>query len=955
MNTKNLVFLALLIFALLLIHPVSAGASCTTSYYNVCGNNITCSAIISSPTSYDASWVTYCNNSCPACPTAQEGTSNFGCQSAAPTNGYSTDSYVCAGSTICTFCNTSYTKSGNACVKSCSGTPSTKSCGTCGTTTQVCVGGTWTYTGATCTATGTTQTLSCTANSCSGTLTSTCTLQSGNYNWVNDTCSAASLTLCGDGVCRASCTYCGDNTTQTPNNNGFNEVCDGTDLNSQTCASQGYGSGTLSCKSDCSGFNYSGCSAVGCDASCNGLWGPSCNNGLSCNGWNVVSNGSCRNSLCTAQSNCNCCGNNINDSAAGEECDDGNTNNGDGCDSTCHKTNCAITSVNVTPIDCSGQLCTQGEHLNVSIAYSGVDCALGKTLQVDLLPNTTYASSSCVIEKNLTIDQVSQGLTVFMPGMSSSSFISDASHSYSFIYTVPTIPNPKCTGKNFYHTIVGLYSADGVLRLNDYTSQDVSGIMFTVCPQAGTVIPYPSSTNKLFDAVYTNPGKTWSGCLFACVNGWASNTEYVNNASGKGIKYGPYFTYYCGALDGVCPDSFSSNYASGFKCRLQGSQYGVCSGNGISDPDCGPVCGDGIVTPPEECDYNLTPNGCSHECYKNNCTINTTNPITITPIGCDKGLCNIGSALNITVRFNGSDCALANTVQVDFRNEPNVNITSCIINSTGGTGGMYGMSSLLPVAFSSQDTFTYTINAITEACSGKALRFATPQLYTITGGKTILRSTLQEAPTDSITLYTDDCRNICPEAYNLSQLSESTGKTVDELLKLGNAQAEALFTQYVHNERCFKRSVRNLRNTSCEFTSPDQSTGLVSFLWNNIKGDKGTRRNKDETNGQASSGATTDTITPCNNGVLDSSEYCDANPNGKYISKDTTGDCRTLFTTGTHKIFSTLDTTAQAVCASNCLYATCTIIDPMTQSTKTFKLSWDYTASTRTVTEVPSS
>lgn len=39
-----------------------------------------------------------------------------------------------------------------------------------------------------------------------------------------------------------------------------NEVCDGTQLNGETCESQGLGLGTLACKDDCSGYDTSGCS-----------------------------------------------------------------------------------------------------------------------------------------------------------------------------------------------------------------------------------------------------------------------------------------------------------------------------------------------------------------------------------------------------------------------------------------------------------------------------------------------------------------------------------------------------------------------------------------------------------------------------------------------------------------------------------------------------------------------
>ncbi len=50
---------------------------------------------------------------------------------------------------------------------------------------------------------------------------------------------------------------CGDDTKEG------SEICDGTDLNSQTCILQGYVSGDLTCLEDCTGFNYSQC--VGAD------------------------------------------------------------------------------------------------------------------------------------------------------------------------------------------------------------------------------------------------------------------------------------------------------------------------------------------------------------------------------------------------------------------------------------------------------------------------------------------------------------------------------------------------------------------------------------------------------------------------------------------------------------------------------------------------------------------
>ena len=68
--------------------------------------------------------------------------------------------------------------------------------------------------------------------------------------------------------CTADCTgfdtsgctsgpVCGDNAAEPP------EVCDGTDLAGEDCASQGFAGGTLGCNADCTGFDTSGCTGGG--------------------------------------------------------------------------------------------------------------------------------------------------------------------------------------------------------------------------------------------------------------------------------------------------------------------------------------------------------------------------------------------------------------------------------------------------------------------------------------------------------------------------------------------------------------------------------------------------------------------------------------------------------------------------------------------------------------------
>ena len=72
-------------------------------------------------------------------------------------------------------------------------------------------------------------------------------------------CTAASCTLDV-----AGCTYCGDGTR-----NGL-EPCEGVDLGGQSCTTQGFDSGNLSCAVDCS-FNTKGCNKITCgDGLCQG-------------------------------------------------------------------------------------------------------------------------------------------------------------------------------------------------------------------------------------------------------------------------------------------------------------------------------------------------------------------------------------------------------------------------------------------------------------------------------------------------------------------------------------------------------------------------------------------------------------------------------------------------------------------------------------------------------------
>jgi len=108
------------------------------------------------------------------------------------------------------------------------------------------------------------------------------------------------------------------------------EVCDGSNLNGQTCVSRGYAGGTLACNSSCTGFNTAGCYTT--TQSCgNGLVeGTEVCDGSNLNGQTCVSRGyaggtlSC-NSTCTGFVTTGC------SNSTGETiCNDGLDNDGDG-------------------------------------------------------------------------------------------------------------------------------------------------------------------------------------------------------------------------------------------------------------------------------------------------------------------------------------------------------------------------------------------------------------------------------------------------------------------------------------------------------------------------------------------------------------------------------------------------------------------------------------------------
>jgi len=112
--------------------------------------------------------------------------------------------------------------------------------------------------------------------------------------------------------CKNNCTFdtsactnlCGDNHASA------SQVCDGSDLKGETCVSKGFDGGTLGCNITCDAFDTSGCIRI---ATCgNGTCesnleenSTSCPADCGCPSGKVLHNGVCVTPACTSNSNCN--------------------------------------------------------------------------------------------------------------------------------------------------------------------------------------------------------------------------------------------------------------------------------------------------------------------------------------------------------------------------------------------------------------------------------------------------------------------------------------------------------------------------------------------------------------------------------------------------------------------------------------------------------------------------
>ena len=170
-----------------------------------------------------------------------------------------------------------------------------------------------------------------THGSSTNTVTATTNVSASSGTGPSSTASAASGSSASSSTGEGGAADCGNGAIDA------GEDCDGADLGTETCLTQGFDSGTLACANDCN-FDTSGCAtaalcgngAIDAGEQCDGavLGGQTCIS-LGFEGGTLTCSASCT----TITTACFACGDGNVD--AGEQCDDGNTVDGDGCSAIC--------------------------------------------------------------------------------------------------------------------------------------------------------------------------------------------------------------------------------------------------------------------------------------------------------------------------------------------------------------------------------------------------------------------------------------------------------------------------------------------------------------------------------------------------------------------------------------------------------------------------------------------
>ncbi len=181
------------------------------------------------------------------------------------------------------------------------------------------------------------------------------------------------------------------------------EQCDGNALGGADCVSRGFDAGTLSCDGECL-FDTSGCRMATCGdghadtgEDCDGadLGGATCQSlGFVSGGLQCTTNCGFNTSACVPP----VCGDGVITASAGEQCDDNDTDSGDGCNAACQVENGWIcdNEPSVCELSCGNSQWNPGEECDGGDLHGGTCVSegfAGGTLGCDT--DCTYDTSGC--------------------------------------------------------------------------------------------------------------------------------------------------------------------------------------------------------------------------------------------------------------------------------------------------------------------------------------------------------------------------------------------------------------------------------------------------------------------------------------------------------------------------------------------------------------------------------
>ena len=569
--------------------------------------------------------------------------------------------------------------------------------------------------------------------------------------------------------------YCGDNSVQAPNAAGVNEQCDdGNTVNGDGCSS------TCQIQSTPSGFY---CQTTTMCSACGGT------SGVTCPATNVYQSGTCG-GACPAGGTC---GNGVQEGT--EQCDQGAQNGqpSSTCSATCTTQTPTVPSADIgfdstytkneTITLATGQTTTNATLYLTSANIPSGSCDLQ---QFNVYGNGQWGSIHGGLARNISTTNLRSNLAVgeytFRYSCTTTSGVTTRSNEAVLI--VESAPAPTAIDIGWTDTYnpksrTEIVASGGVTDLSLYVTTGgragctLTGYMEATNQTGINPVPVVVSSYAVKAPQRANPYQYTLSCPGVTV----SATLTVNSAA-PGT---PSVT--CAPAPQTIPATFKFNWAaSGFsnsgevRCTEDGTLLakGVVSGSftrnapgpysvvctkspETASASCiaqaAPVCGNGIVEPPEECDggANCSPTTCQHTGCGNgictdSCPQNCTN---------DNSLC-VGGQAFITSPANGR--VLINnpfTVAFSFQNIGGTTWTNPTyqVSTTAGTFSswrtVFGTRALSPTSIAgilggSQSTNTYTQQFTAPGTAGTyPLAFTVIKTGTAFGDQCLVNSTGQ--------------------------------------------------------------------------------------------------------------------------------------------------------------------------------------------------------------------